>query len=391
MSDYHIEGQTFDSSVGWVQTAYAYFDSLPLDSGLTLAPLTIAYEAYGRLNEARDNAILILHALSGDAHVAGYHHGDKRPGWWDMMVGPGKAFDTNKYFVICSNVIGGCKGSSGPCSLNPETGKPYGLRFPVVTLPDMVRAQKLLLDHLGIEQLLTVCGGSMGGMQALQWVIAYPEMVRSCIPIACTHKHSPMQIAFNEVGRQAIMRDPNWHGGDYYQGPGPDTGLTIARMIGHVTYLSDESMREKFGRRLRGKEVFGFDFESIDFEVESYLRHQGEVFIKRFDANSYLYITKALDYFNLSNGQGTLVEAFRDTSPDARFLVIAFSSDWLYPPYQSKDIVRALKGNGLDSTYLEIKASYGHDSFLVESEQLTHLVKNFLEVTSRRNGVKVAG
>lgn len=391
MSDYHIEGQTFAASLGWVETQYAFFESLPLDSGLTLSPVTIAYETYGNLNEARDNAVLVLHALSGDAHVAGYHRGDSRPGWWDMMVGPGRAFDTNKYFIICSNVIGGCKGSSGPCSLNPEANEPYGLRFPVVTLPDMVRAQKMLVNLLGIERLLGVCGGSMGGMQALQWVTAHPDMVASCIPIACTHKHSPMQIAFNEVGRQAIMRDRNWRGGDYYDAEGPDTGLTIARMIGHVTYLSDESMREKFGRRLRGKEVYGFDFESIDFEVESYLKHQGEVFIRRFDANSYLYITKALDYFDLSSGQGTLVEAFADTLPETRFLVIAFSSDWLYPPYQSKDIVRALKGNGLDCTYLEVNASYGHDSFLVEKEQLTLLVKNFLEVTARRNGVKVDG
>lgn len=391
MSDYHIEGQTFDTSLGWVDTQYAFFESLDLDSGLLLSPVTLAYETYGHLNTTRDNAVLILHALSGDAHVAGYHRGDSRPGWWDMMVGPGRAFDTNKYFVICSNVIGGCKGSSGPCSLNPETNEPYGLRFPVVTLPDMVRAQRMLVELLGIERLLGVCGGSMGGMQALQWVTAYPEMVASCIPIACTHKHSPMQIAFNEVGRQAIMRDRDWRGGDYYDSEGPDTGLTIARMIGHVTYLSDESMREKFGRRLRDKEVYGFDFESIDFEVESYLKHQGEVFIRRFDANSYLYITKALDYFDLSNAQGTLVEAFADTLPETRFLVIAFSSDWLYPPYQSKEIVRALKGNGLDCTYLEINASFGHDSFLVEREQLTLLVKNFLEVTARRNGVKVAG
>jgi homoserine O-acetyltransferase len=374
--------------VGWVETRYAHYSSLPLDSGLTLAPLTLAYETYGELNEDRSNAILLLHALSGDAHAAGWHRNDNRPGWWDILVGPGRAFDTDKYYLICSNVIGGCKGSSGPCMPHPEDGLPYGLRFPVVTVPDMVRAQKMLLDQLGVERLLSVAGGSMGGMQALEWVRAYPEMVASCIPIATTHRHSPMQIAFNEVGRQAIMRDPNWRGGNYYDGEHPDAGLTVARMIGHVTYLSDESMHDKFGRRLRDKEVFGYDF-TLDFEVESYLKHQGEVFTQRFDANTYLYITKALDYFDLANGHGTLVESFREVPGDTRFLVIAFSSDWLYPPYQSKEIVRAVKGNGLDCTYLEIHSSYGHDAFLLETDQQTHLVKHFLEVTAHRQGVRL--
>lgn len=387
VSDYDIEGQHVGGSVGYVETKYIEFPELPLDSGLVLSPVTLAYETYGSLNSDRSNAVLILHALSGDAHVAGYHKGARRSGWWDAMVGPGKAFDTDRYFVICSNVIGGCQGSSGPSSLAPDTGRPYGLKFPVVTVPDMVRAQSLLVDHFGIERLLSVCGGSMGGMQALQWVTAHPERVASCIPIACTYRHSPMQIAFNEVGRQAIMRDPNWRNGDYYGGNPPDTGLTIARMIGHVTYLSDESMRQKFGRRLQDKEVLGYDFASLDFEVENYLKHQGEVFTLRFDANSYLYITKALDYFDLTNGHGTLVEAFADVPPDTRFLVIAFSSDWLYPPYQSKEIVRALKGSGLDCTYLEINASFGHDSFLIEVDQQTHLIKNFLAVTARRLGV----
>jgi homoserine O-acetyltransferase len=262
------------------------------------------------------------------------------------------------------------------------------LRFPVVTVPDMVRAQKLLMDSLGIERLLAVCGGSMGGMQALAWLTCYPEMVASCIPIASSHRHSPMQIAFNEVGRQAIMKDPNWRGGDYYDGDSPHSGLSVARMIGHVTYLSDESMHEKFGRRLRGKEVYGYDF-TLDFEVESYLAYQGEVFTRRFDANTYLYITKALDYFDPANGHGTLVEAFRDVPQDTRFLVIAFSSDWLYPPYQGKEIVRALKGNGLDTTYLEIRSSFGHDAFLLEADQQTHLLKHFLDVTARRSGVQV--
>ena len=383
MSDYHIEGQQFDSSIGLVETRCVGFPSLPLDSGLTLAPLTLAYETYGWLNEDRSNAILLLHALSGDAHAAGYHPGDRKPGWWDMMVGPGRAFDTDKYFMICSNVIGGCSGSSGPGSVDPTTGKEYGLRFPVVTVPDMVRAQKLLLDHLGIERLLTVSGASMGGMQGMEWVTAYPEMVASCILVATTHRHSPMQIAFDEVGRQAIMKDPNWRGGDYYGHTPPDSGLAVARMIGHVTYLSDQSMQQKFGRRLRDKEVVGYDF-TLDFEVESYLKHQGEVFTRRFDANTYLYITKALDYFDLANGHGTLVEAFREVAPETRFLSIAFSSDWLYPPYQSKEIVRALKGNGLDCTYVEIHSSFGHDAFLVETDQQTHVITHFLDVTARR-------
>jgi homoserine O-acetyltransferase/O-succinyltransferase len=390
LSDYLIEGQEFEGSVGWVETRYARFASLPLDSGLTLAPVTIAYETYGQLNEDKSNAILLLHALSGDAHAAGWHRGDRRPGWWDILVGPGRAFDTDKYFLICTNVIGGCKGSSGPGSPHPDDGRPYGLRFPVVTVPDMVRAQKLLLDQLGIERLLGVSGGSMGGMQALEWVTAYPEAVASCIPIASTHRHSPMQIAFNEVGRQAIMRDPNWRGGDYYEGEHPDAGLAVARMIGHVTYLSDESMHDKFGRRLRDKQVFGYDF-TLDFEVESYLKHQGEVFTRRFDANTYLYITKALDYFDLANGHGTLVEAFREVPSETRFLVIAFSSDWLYPPYQSKEVVRALKGNGLDCTYLEIHSTYGHDAFLLETDQQTHLIKHFLDITSRQGGVQLPG
>jgi homoserine O-acetyltransferase/O-succinyltransferase len=390
VSDYHIEGQTFESSLGFVETQSADFDELALDSGLTLSPVTLAYETYGRLNDERSNAILLLHALSGDAHAAGYHPGETKPGWWDMMVGPGRAFDTDRYFMICSNVIGGCKGSSGPGSIDPATGREYGLRFPVVTVPDMVRAQKMLLDHLGIERLLSVAGGSMGGMQALQWVTAYPDQVASCITIATTHRHSPMQIAFNEVGRQAIMKDPNWRGGDYYETEDPpDAGLTVARMIGHVTYLSDESMHTKFGRRLRGKEVYGYDF-TMDFEVESYLQHQGEVFTRRFDANTYLYITKALDYFDLSGPKGTLVEAFQDVPVETRFLVIAFSSDWLYPPSQSRSIVRALKGNGLDCTSLEINSSFGHDAFLVETDQQTLLISNFLDVTARRQGVRRA-
>ena len=375
--------------MGQVSLQFVDFDSLSLDSGENLEPVTIAYETYGRLNEERSNAILIVHALSGDAHAAGYYPGEYKPGWWETMIGPGKGFDTDRYFVICSNVIGGCKGSTGPISINPATGKEYGLDFPVVTVGDMVRAQKLLVDHLGIERLLSVSGGSMGGMQALQWAVAYPESVASCIPIAATTKHSPMQIAFNEVGRLAIMSDQNWKNGDYYDGPSPDSGLAVARMIGHITYLSDESMHKKFGRRLRGKETLGYDF-TMDFEVESYLRHQGEIFTRRFDANTYLYVTKALDYFDLSGGHGPLEETFRDLPEDMRFLVIAFSSDWLYPPYQSKEIVRALKGNGIDCSYLEMKSSYGHDAFLLENKDLTRMVWHFVETTAERRGVRLA-
>ncbi|MBN1632452.1 MAG: homoserine O-acetyltransferase [Thermoleophilia bacterium] len=390
MSDYLISDKALGPSVGLVLPQSVDLGSLPLDSGESLEPVTIAYETYGRLNRERSNAILIAHALSGDAHAAGYHSDETKPGWWETMIGPGKGFDTNRYFVVCSNVIGGCKGSTGPISINPATGKEYGLEFPVVTVGDMVRAQKLLVDRLGIERLLSVSGGSMGGMQALQWAVAYPDVVASCIPIAATTKHSPMQIAFNEVGRLAIMSDQNWNNGDYYGGPAPDSGLAVARMIGHITYLSDESMHKKFGRRLRDKETLGYDF-TMDFEVESYLRHQGEVFTRRFDANTYLYVTKALDYFDLSGGRGLLEEAFRDLPEDMRFLVIAFSSDWLYPPYQSKEIVRALKGNGIDCSYLEMKSSYGHDAFLLENKDLTRMVWHFLETTAKRRGVHLAG
>lgn len=389
MSDYIIkQGTSPTASVGIVEPQSVTFESLALDSGLTLAPVTLEYETYGSLNDKADNAILVCHALSGDAHVAGYHEGDTRPGWWETMVGPGKGIDTERYFVICSNVIGGCKGSTGPGSLNSATGTEYALEFPVVTVADMVGAQKLLVDHLGVERLLSVTGGSMGGMQALQWAVAYPETVASCIPIAATPKHSPMQIAFNEVGRQAIMGDANWNGGNYYHGDPPDAGLAVARMIGHITYLSDESMHDRFGRRLRDKETLGYDF-TLDFEVESYLRHQGEVFIRRFDANTYLYITKALDYFDLSAGKGVLAEAFRDLPEDMRFLVIAFSSDWLYPPYQSKEIVKAVKGNGLDCSYLEMRSSFGHDAFLLENQDMSRMVWHFLDSTARLRGVKL--
>ncbi|HXK00845.1 MAG TPA: homoserine O-acetyltransferase [Verrucomicrobiae bacterium] len=357
------------------------FDSLSLDGGATLAPVEVAYETYGRLNAHKTNAILVLHAFSGDAHAAGISHETGKPGWWDNMIGPGKAFDTDRYFVICTNVLGGCRGTTGPSSVNPETGCPYAMTFPVITIGDMVRLQKMLIDWFGIERLLTVTGGSMGGMQALKWAVDYPEQVVSAIPIASTTRHSAQQIAFNEVGRQAIMADPDWNGGDYYGKQPPARGLAVARMVGHITYMSDESMREKFGRRLRDKETFGFGFD-VDFEVESYLRYRGSQFVNRFDANSYLYITKAMDYFDLTEGQGTLSSVLERAQ--ARFLVISFSSDWLYPSYQSQEMVRALRSRNQDVAYVELQSNYGHDSFLVDVAEQAELVRGFLASTFER-------
>lgn len=364
-----------------VQTQYARFDSLSLDCGATLSPVDVAYETYGELNRERTNAILILHALSGDAHAAGISHETGKPGWWDNMIGPGKGFDTEKYFVICSNVLGGCRGTTGPSSINPATGCPYAMSFPVITIGDMVRLQKLLIDYLGIERLLAVAGGSMGGMQVLQWAVAYPDRVAAAIPIATTARHSPQQIAFNEVGRQAIMADPDWNGGNYYGRRPPARGLAVARMIGHITYMSDESMREKFGRRLRDKERYGFDF-SVDFEVESYLHYRGAQFVDRFDANSYLYITKAMDYFDLTNGSESLASVLEKTQ--ARFLVISFTSDWLYPSYQSLEIVNALRSRNRDVAYCELSSNYGHDAFLVEVGEQTEIIRGFLARTYER-------
>jgi homoserine O-acetyltransferase len=361
-----------------VETKYVTFAEPPhemiLDSGEKLGPITLAYETYGKLNEQRSNAILVLHAFTGDAHAAGFHSEEKNPGWWDSMIGPGKAFDTDIYYVISSNIIGGCKGSTGPSSLNPKTNKPYGLDFPVVTIKDMVNAQRELLDILGIDKLLAVAGGSMGGMQALQWAISYPARVRSAIPIATTAKHSPQQIAFDEVGRQAIMADPHWKEGNYYAGPLPVKGLAVARMVGHITYMSDKSMAGKFGRRFKDtKQLFKFD---PNFEVEGYLQYRGDSFTKRFDANSYLYITKAMDYFDLAQGK-QLAEVFRGIP--TKFLVISFKSDWLYPAYQSQEIVKACKIAGVDAVYCEIESTYGHDAFLIEVDKQSQLIKHFLK------------
>jgi len=350
-------------------------DELTLESGEKLGPITLAYETYGTLNQEKSNAILVLHALSGDAHAAG------QGGWWEKLIGPGKGIDTDKYFVICSNVIGGCQGSTGPSSINPQTGKPFGLSFPLISIRDMIEAQRNLVDSFGIEKLLAIVGGSMGGMQVLQWMGSYPKRIRSAIPIATTMKHTPQQIAFNEVGRQAVMSDPDWTKGDYYGITSPAKGLALARMIGHITYMSDVSMTEKFGRRTRAdKEPFKF---SADFEVEGYLHYRGDNFVKRFDANSYLYITKAIDNFNLLNGHG-LADIFEKLK--AKVLVLAFKSDWLYPAYQSQEIVKACKLAGVEASYCEINSTYGHDAFLLETTQETQLIGGFLKAVSNGNG-----
>lgn len=388
MSEY-IEHDLNGVSVGLVEKKFYTFAEPPheldLDSGAKLGPVTVAYETMGSLNAEKSNAVLVLHALSADSHVAGYYtHEDPKPGWWDSMVGPGKGIDTDKYFVICSNILGGCMGTTGPASSCPRSKKPYGLDFPVVTIGDMVKAQHALITHLGITRLLAVVGGSIGGMQVLEWCLRYPEMAASAIPLATTMRHSALAIAFNEVARQSIMADPAWNKGDYYTGEKPNLGLAVARMIGHVTYLSDEAMRRKFGRRLQDKSDFSYNFD-VDFQVESYLRYQGKKFVERFDANSFLYITKAADYFDLKgpHGNGSVAKAF--SKAKARFLVVSFTSDWLYPTYQSKELVKAMKKNGLDVSFCEIEAECGHDAFLLPNERLSSLIKGFLERAQREN------
>jgi len=354
------------------ETQLVQFGSILLDCGATLAPVDVAYETYGELNARKNNAILVLHAFTGDAHAAGADKESGAVGWWDNMIGPGKGFDTNKYFVICSNILSGCRGTSGPTSINPQTGCPYAMSFPPVTIPDMVRLQKMLVEHLGIERLLAVSGGSMGAMQALQWAVAYPDAVAAAIPIAGTARHSPQQIAFNEVGRQAILADPDWNEGNYYGKRPPARGLAVARMVGHITYMSDESMREKFGRKLR---------DQNQFEVESYLRYRGTQFVDRFDANSYIYITKAMDYFDLTAERNSLSAAFEKVK--SRFLVISFKSDWLYPSYQSLEVVRALRSRNCDVAYCDLPSNYGHDAFLVNVGEQAELVRGFLSSTLR--------
>jgi len=347
-------------------------------NGQTIPGFTLRYETYGTLNATRDNAVLVCHALSGDHHCAGWHSAaDRKPGWWNNLIGPGKAVDTARFFVICANVLGGCQGSTGPSSLDPATGRAYGIHFPFVTIRDMVHAQKLLLDHLGVAELHAVIGGSMGGMIAMLFAIEFPRFTRRQIVLASTARESAQAIAFNEVGRQAIMQDPAWNQGDYPREGGPRVGLAIARMMAHITYLSDAGMDRKFGRRKRetaGGEGYTFDAQ---FEVESYLRHQGQSFINRFDANSYLYITRALDQFDLAHAYGSLTQAFAPVQAES--LIVGFTSDWLFPPEQNREIALALLRAGKRASYAELATDVGHDSFLLESEQLYALVRGFLE------------
>jgi homoserine O-acetyltransferase/O-succinyltransferase len=387
-------------SVGVARTQYVDLpDRLPLDGGRSLEQVRIAYETYGRLSPARDNVVLVCHALSGDAHAAGWSDDPLAPsavdgigadergikprgglGWWDGMIGPGKAFDTDRYFVVCTNLIGSCRGSTGPSSVNPATGRPYALDFPVLTVGDMVRAERRFLDALGIERVLAVAGGSLGGMQALEWSAAYPSSVRAVVSIASTPHLSSQGVAWNAIARNAIMADPDWQGGSYYgTGRSPRAGIGVARMVGHITYLSAESMADKFGRRLQQGTEYSFTLTEPDFAVESYLRHQAATFANRFDANSYLYISRALTYFDLArdHGGGSLEQAVADVR--ARFLLVSFSSDWLYPPRDSEELEAALRARGKTVEHHLIQASYGHDSFLLEEARQAPLIARFLE------------
>jgi homoserine O-acetyltransferase len=364
----------YHSDLGVTETRIVKLPGLRTQSGYDLPEIEVSYQTLGRLSPKKDNVILICHALSGDAHVGGLSPRSGRPGWWDFHVGPGKAIDTDRFFIICSNVLGGCSGTTGPTSINPATGRAYATDFPPVTIRDMVRAQVLLLDHLGIGKLFAAIGGSMGGMQSLVWAMDYPERLHACIPIASCMAHSAMQIAFNEVGRQAIMTDPNWRGGHYTEDSRPTHGLAVARMVGHVTYLSEFAMHKKFGRNLQRPQRPEDLFPEF-FSVESYLQHQGESFVKRFDPNSYLYITKALDRFDLLDGRHARDVCSRVT---ARFLVISFESDWLYSPTQSRELVRMLKRNSLTTTYLNLETPYGHDSFLIRNPEFSRALGNFL-------------
>ncbi|HET7334963.1 MAG TPA: homoserine O-acetyltransferase [Rhizomicrobium sp.] len=359
---------------------------LVLDAGRKLTNFSIAYMTYGQLNAARSNAILICHALTGDQFVASQHPLTGKPGWWETMVGPGKAIDTDRYFVICTNVIGGCMGSTGSADTNPETGKPYGLDFPVVTIRDMVRAQAMLLDELGIEKLLCAVGGSMGGMQVLQWAASYPDRVVSAVPIATGSRHSAQNIAFHEVGRQAIMADPDWMGGAYQlENRKPAKGLAVARMAAHITYLSEAALQRKFGRQLQDRDAVSFGF-GPDFQIESYLHHQGMTFVDRFDANSYLYITRAMDYFELAADYGgVLAEAFRDCK--TRFCIISFSSDWLFPPSENKRVAHALNAAAANVSFVEIDTDRGHDAFLLDEPEMFATMRGFLAAAAESCGM----
>ncbi|MDD4890475.1 MAG: homoserine O-acetyltransferase [Phycisphaerae bacterium] len=355
---------------------------LKLSCGKELGPITVRYETVGTLSPKKDNAILVIHALTGDAHVAGRHAPeDRKTGWWDIIVGPGKPLDTDRYFIICSNCLGGCMGTTGPASTNPSTGKPYALEFPVVTVEDMVAVQRMVVDHLGIDRLLAVIGGSLAGMQALAWPILYPQRVANAIVVAAAARLSPQAIAWNAIGRNAILSDPNWRNGDYYGQALPATGLAIARMIGHITYLSEVKMRQKFGRELRNGDAFKYDFIS-EFEVESYLDYQASRFVERFDANSYLYLTKAMDYFDLAAQYGSVRDAVARAA--ARFLVFSFTTDWLFPSWQSREMVNAMISTGRQVTYANLPTDHGHDAFLLDFPELHRIIRGFLSEAYRR-------
>lgn len=382
--------------VGLVQTQFRTLFAAPqqlvLESGQQLGPITVAYETYGELSPQRDNAIFVCHALTGDAHLAGRHSPeDRKPGWWDKFVGPGRGLDPAKYFIICANVLGGCQGTTGPISINPDTGKPYGLTLPVLTVGDMVTVHQELVRSLGIEKLLAVIGGSLGGMQALEWVAKYPTAMHSVICLAAAANLSAQGIAFNAVGRRAIMVDPNFKDGDYYSadGPkkygeeGPRYGLALARMIAHITYLSEVSIERKFGRRLQNSDHLAYELQQeTEFQIESYLHYQGKRFIERFDANSYLYLIRAMDYFDMAAKYGSLEQALGST--EARFLITSYNTDWLFPSSQSREIVAALVKTGRHVSYLELSSVFGHDSFLLEIEQLEELAIPFLSETLRQ-------
>lgn len=359
---------------------------LKLDCGLDLGPYQIAYTTYGKLNADKSNAVLVCHALTGDQHVANVNPITGKPGWWTTMIGPGKVIDTDRFFVICSNVLGGCLGSSGPKEINPATAKPYGLQFPVITIRDMVNAQAMLLDHLGIQQLFCVIGGSMGGMQVLQWAASYPERVFAAIPIACAAKHSAQNIAFHEVGRQAIYADPQWQKGDYFeQNTIPRAGLAVARMAAHITYLSEAALHRKFGRNLQNRERITYGFET-EFQVESYLLHQGSSFVERFDANSYLYITRAMDYFDLAaQAGGVLANVFQGTR--TKFCVVSFTSDWLFPTSENKEIVRALNAAAANVSFVEIETDKGHDAFLLDEPVMFATLQGFIDGCAEQRGL----
>ena len=360
---------------------------LKLEAGVDLAPFQIAYQTYGELNEARSNAVLVCHALTGDQHVANTHPVTGKPGWWESLIGPGKIVDTRRFFVICANVIGGCLGSTGPASTNPSTGRPYGLDLPVITIRDMVRAQVMLVDHLGIDRLFCVIGGSMGGMQVLEWAASYPERVFSALPIATGARHTSQNIAFHEVGRQAVMADPDWCGGRYLEeSKRPEKGLAVARMAAHITYLSEAALHRKFGRNLQDRERLTFGFDA-DFQIESYLRHQGMTFVDRFDANSYLYMTRAMDYFDLAEEHGGLLaEAFRNTR--TRFCLISFTSDWLFPTEESRRVVHALNAAGASVSFVEIETDKGHDAFLLDEPEFHGAVRGFIGAAARDRGIQ---